>query len=52
MYILNPYDLLYFYLFIFWVRACGTQKFLGQGLNLCHSSNQSLSSDDAGSLTQ
>ena len=29
----------------------GMQKFLGQGLNLHHSSNQSHSSDNTGSLT-
>ena len=29
----------------------GIHKFLGQGLNLCHSSNPSHSSDNAGSLT-
>ena len=31
-------------------HAQGMQKFLGQGLNLCHSSNPSHSSDNAGSL--
>ena len=29
----------------------GTWKFLGQGLNLCHSRDPSHSSDNAGSLT-
>ena len=32
-----------------WVHSM--QKFLGQGLNFCHSINQSHSSDSAGSLT-
>ena len=31
--------------------AGGMQKFLGQGLNLCHSSDPSHSSDNAISLT-
>ena len=30
--------------------TCGRQKFLGRGLNLCHCSNLSHSSDNAGSL--
>ena len=31
--------------------ACGMHKFLGQGLNLCHSSDLSHCSNSAGSLT-
>ena len=42
---------------LFWLQAeffgytQGMQKFLGQGSNLCHSSDLSHSSDNAGSLT-
>ena len=44
-----------FYLFSFllpFIFGCAHDmpKFLGQGLNLCHSSNRTLSSDSAGSL--
>ena len=38
------------FIYIFSLMS-GTQKFLGQGLNLCHSCNQSHSSDNAGPLT-
>ena len=36
---------------LFFGCACGTHKFQGQGLNPCHSSNQSHSSDNTSSLT-
>jgi len=32
-------------------HVCGMWKFPGQGLNLCHSSDLSYSSDNTGSLT-
>ena len=35
---------------LFLCHICGMRKFLGQGLNLCHSSNQSHSSGNTGSL--
>ena len=41
---------IYFILFLFWLHY-SMQKFLGQGLNPHHSSVQSHSSDNAGSLT-
>ena len=37
-------------LFLFFGQACGMQMFPGQGLDLCHSCNQSHSSDIAGAL--
>ena len=42
---------LFIYLFIYWMHLRCIEKFLDQGLNLCHSSNLSLSSDNARSLT-
>ena len=42
---------LFFYLFIFFGCTCGIWKFLGQGSNLCHSSDQSCCSDNTRSLT-
>ena len=41
---------LQFILFIF-IHVYGMQKFPGQGLNLCHSSDLNHSSDNAKSLT-
>ena len=41
---------IFIYLFIFG-HACSIQKFLGQSLNLCHSSDLSQSNDKAVSLT-
>ena len=35
----------------FFSCSCGMWKFLGQGSNPCHSSNQSYNSDNAGSLS-
>ena len=41
-----------FFFFSFYLWPClSIRKFLGQGSNLCHSSNQSCCSDNAGSLT-
>ena len=45
---INLFSLL---LLLFFGCIHGTWMFLGQGLNLCHSSNLSHSSDNAGSLT-
>ena len=40
------------FLFVGWGGCtCNMRKFPGQGSNLCHSCNQSYSSDSAGSLT-
>ena len=41
----------YFLFLLLFGRTCGMWKFPGQGSNLYHSSNQSRSSDNAGSLT-
>ena len=42
---------LYMNFLFFFGHAYGMHKFTGQGLNLCHSSNQSHSRDNARSLT-
>ena len=39
-------------IFFFWNLSNGMQRFPGQGLNLCHSSNLSFCSVNTGSLTR
>ena len=39
-----------FFSFVFFGCTCSMQKFPGQGLNTCHSCNQSYSMDNTGSL--
>lgn len=48
-----PLDILFifFYFFFIFGRTCSMWKFLGQGLNPCHSSDAGRCSNSAGSLT-
>ena len=51
IFLFSPWIYLFFTIFFFFGHAHSMWKFLGQGLNQCHSSNLSHSSKNTGSLT-